>query len=173
MIAPSFHRLWLEFPDHTRYPSLKDLYSELGGTAEKNIDMPGFGADGNTCASRLSVAFNKAGAPIDMTLAGVVGAATLGTAEGSRIIFRVADFRKYLFKILGDPAIDKTRPYDDAFHGRKGIIAFSVNWQGATGHIALWNGVTYREPGYDNYSSYVNSSYPNIRTSLGEFWEIA
>src|SRR5256885_7593079 len=55
--------------------------------------------------------------------------------------------------------------------GLKGIIAFSVNWSGATGHIALWNGVHYREPGYDNYSTYTNPDNPSIKTSLGEFWE--
>lgn len=73
---------------------------------------------------------------------------------------------------LGDPTTDNTSPYDDAFQGRKGIVAFSVNWQGATGHIALWNGTTYREPSYDNYSTYVNSTYPNVKTSRGEFWEV-
>jgi hypothetical protein len=173
VIKPNFQRLWLEFPDHIQYQSLKDLYTALGGAAEKNIDLPGFGPNGNTCASRLSVAFNKAGAPINMAVAGGVGASTLGTADGSRIIFRVADFRNYLLKLLGKPAIDNASPYDDAFQGRKGIIAFSVNWQGATGHIALWNGSVYREPSYDNYSSYVNSANPNVRTSRGEFWEVA
>jgi hypothetical protein len=152
---------------------LKDLYTALGGSAEKNINLPGFGPNGNTCASRMSVAFNKAGARINADLANTVGAQSLGTADGSRIIYRVADFRKYLFKSLGKPTIDNTSPYDDAFRMRKGIIAFSVNWQGATGHIALWNGVTYREPGHDNYSTYINSANPNVKTSLGEFWEIA
>ena len=173
MVKPNFHKLWLEFPDHAKYRSLKDLYTALGGAAEKNINLPGFGPNGNTCASRMSVAFNKAGAPINGTLAGTAGAQTLGTADGSRIIYRVADFRKYLFKVLGKPTIDNTRPYDDSFRGRKGIIAFSVNWQGATGHIALWNGVNYREPSHDNYSTYINAAFPNIRTSLGEFWEIS
>ncbi|WP_338849569.1 T6SS effector amidase Tae4 family protein [Massilia sp. W12] len=151
---------------------MKDLYSALGGAAEKNIHLPGFGPNGNTCASRLSVAFNKSGAPIDAGLASTVGALTLGTANGNRIIFRVADFRKYLLKCLGKPTIDNTRPFDDAFRKRKGIIAFSVNWQGASGHIALWNGHTYREPEHDNYSSYVSPSFPNIKTSLAEFWEL-
>lgn len=172
MIKPNFHRLWLEFPDHTKYQTLKDLYSALGGAAEKNINLPGFGPNGNTCASRMSVAFNKAGAPISAALAGAVGARTLGTADGSRIIYGVADLRRYLLNALGQPSIDDTSPYDDAFRGRKGILAFSVNWQGATGHIALWDGASYREPGHDNYSTYVNSTYPNIRTSLGEFWEL-
>lgn len=173
MMKPDFHRMWSEFPDHIEYQTLKDLYTTLGGSAEKNINLPGFGPNGNTCASRMSVAFNKAGAPINAALASTAGARTLGTADGSRIIYGVADFRKYLFKLLGKPTIDNTSPYDDAFQGRKGIIAFSVNWQGATGHIALWNGVTYREPSYDNFSTYVNSANPNIRASLGEFWEIA
>ena len=96
----------------------------------------------------------------------------MGTADGSRIIFGVADLRRYLIQTLGEPVVDKTSPYDDAFRHRQGIIAFSVNWRTATGHIALWNGSTYREPVHDNYSAYVNSADPRIRTSRGEFWEL-
>ena len=173
MIKPNLRKLWRAFPEHAKYLTLKDLYTALGGVAEKNINVPGFGPNGNTCASRLSVAFNDGGAPINTALANSIGATTLGTADGSRIIFRVSDFRKYLHKTLGKPTIDNTSPYDNAFRGRKGIVAFSVNWKGATGHIALWDGATYREPAYDNYSTYVNSSHPGIRTSLGEFWELA
>lgn len=96
MIKPNFNQLWLAFPDHTQFQSMKDLYTALGGAAKKNINLPGFGDNGNTCASRMSVAFNKAGAPIDAALANAIGAQTLGTSDGNRIIFRVADFRKYL-----------------------------------------------------------------------------
>lgn len=173
MIKPKFHRLWLEFPDHVKYKTMKDLYTALGGAAEKNIQAPGFGPNGNTCASRLSMAFNKAGSPINSTLANSIGVRTLGAKDGSRIIYGVADFRKYLIKLLGEPVTDKVSLYDDNFRGRKGIIAFSVNWAGATGHIALWNGVNYREPGYDNYSTYVDPANSQVKTSKGEFWEIA
>jgi len=173
MSKPDFQKLWREFPDHATYPTLKDLYTALGGAAEKNIYAPGFRPDGNTCASRVSVAFNRAGAPIDRALARSVGARTLGTADGSRIIFRVAELRKYLFQALGKPALDNTSPYDDAFRGHQGIIVFSVNWPNATGHVALWNGTAYREPSHDDYATYVNPVDPNIKTSLGEFWEIA
>lgn len=173
MIKPSFLRLWSAFPDHYTYPTLKDLYTSLGGTAEKNIDKKGFGPKGNTCASRMSVAFNRAGTPINMSIANIAGARTLGAADGARIIFGVEDFRKYLIKLLGKPVADIKSPYDDAFLGRKGIIAFSVNWTGASGHIALWNGATYREPVHDNYSTYVNPILPDIRTSRGDFWELA
>lgn len=172
MTKPNFHRLWIEFPDHIKYKTMKDLYSALGGAAEKNIHMPGFGPNGNACASRLSVAFNRSGAPIAAALAASIGAKTLGTKDGSRIIYRVADFREYLLKTLGKPQIDNASPYDDQFRGRKGIIAFSVNWTGASGHIALWDGVNYREPGYDNYSTYVEPTNPAIKTSRAEFWEL-
>ncbi|NHZ43583.1 T6SS effector amidase Tae4 family protein [Massilia aquatica] len=173
MIKPNFQRLWLEFPDHVQYKTMKDLYTMLGGAAEKNINLPGFGPNGNACASRLSVAFNKAGAPISSVLANSVGARTLGAKDGSRIIYGVADFRNYLFKVLGKPSVDDMSPYDDQFKTRQGIIAFSVNWAGATGHIALWNGSNYREPGHDDYSSYVNPANSDVKTSKGEFWELA
>jgi Type VI secretion system (T6SS), amidase effector protein 4 len=171
-MKPSLQRFWDAFPDHTRYPTLKDLYTMLGGAAAKNINAPGFGPNGNTCASRLSVAFNNGGAPINLADAATARAQTITAADGSRIIFRVSEFRGYLIRTLGKPEIDNTSPFDHAFSGRKGIIAFSVNWQDASGHIALWNGTTYREPAHDNYATYVNSTYPNIRTRLGEFWEL-
>lgn len=171
-MKPSLQLLWMAFPDHTRYPTLKELYTWLGGTASRNIDAPGFGPNGNSCASRLSVAFNKGGAPISAAAAAAAGARTIGAADGSRIIYQVAGFRNYLIRTLGNPTIDNTSPYGDAFRGKKGIIAFSVNWQGATGHIALWNGTAYREPLHDNYATYVNADHPNVRTSRGDFWEL-
>ena len=169
MVRPHFDSVWRAFPDHVQYPSMKDLYTWLGGSAEKNIYVSGFGPNGNTCASRLSVAFNKAGAKIDPAL---VHGKTLGTADGSRIIYAVAVFRQYLLTTLGRPSIDNASPYDDSFKGKRGIVAFSVNWHDATGHIALFNGSVYREPSHDNYAAYVNATDPKIRTSRGEFWEL-
>ena len=171
MKKPDFTRLWNAFPDHAKYPTLKDLYKWLGGAAERNIYVPGFGPNGNTCASRLSVAFNKAGVPIDTNIAGA--GETVGTSDGSRIIYRVSTFRSYLLKTLGKPQIDGARPFDDQFLGTRGIIAFSVNWNDATGHIALFDGARYREPEHDNYATYVNSVDPSIKTTVGEFWSFA
>ena len=171
-MKPSLQALWTNFPDHVAYPTLRDLYNWLGGAAAKNINEAGFGPNGNTCASRLSVAFNKANSPIDQATANAVGAQTIGTADGSRVIFRVAHFRKYILHTLGKPTIDNTSPFDRDFHGKKGIIAFSVNWGDASGHIALWNGAVYREPDHDNYATYVNPAVPTIKTSRGEFWEL-
>lgn len=165
MPKPTLNQLWKNFPDHTQYPTLKDLYTWLGGTAAKNIDLPGFGPSGNACASRLSVAFNKAGAKITSR----PGVSTIGTRDGSRIIYRLREFREYLIQTLGNPTIDNYSPFNDKFLNKKGIIAFTVNWVDASGHIALWNGTSYREPSHDNYATYV---YGSVKTSKGEFWEL-
>ncbi len=166
MAKPKINDLWMNFPDHTLYPTLKDLYTWLGGAAARNIDAPGFGPNGNGCASRLSIAFNKSGARIGQ----YAGISTLGTADGSRIIYRVAEFRRYLIQTLGKPSVDKASPYDSAFAGKKGIIAFTVNWSDASGHIALWNGSSYREPSHDDYATYAIGA---AHTSKGEFWELS
>ena len=172
MLKPSLQALRDAFPGHDTYPTLKDLYNWLGGKAVDNIYAEGFGPNGNTCASRMSVAFNKGGAPISKAVATAAGAETLGAGDKSRIIFKVAHFRKYLLATLGKPQLNNTSPFDDAFKGKRGIIAFSVNWSNASGHIALWNGASYREPGHDNYSTFVDPVHPNMKTSQGEFWEL-
>jgi hypothetical protein len=171
-MKPLLQKLWATFPDHSSYPTLEDLYTMLGGQAERNINEPGFGPNGNTCASRLSVAFNRGGAPISLTDAKAAGAATITAADKLCIIYRVADFRNYLLQTLGDPKIDNTSPFDSVFRGKKGIIAFTVNWKNATGHIALWNGTAYREPDHDDYSTFVDPTNQKVKTTLGELWEL-
>jgi hypothetical protein len=172
-MGPALQNLWNNFRDHNTYPTLKDLYTWLGGAAAKNINAPGFGPNGNTCASRLSVAFNKAGAKIDKAIANSVGAQTISAADGSQLIFRVGEFRRYLIRILGAPTTDKNSPFDSDFSGMRGIIAFAVNWADASGHIAMSNGTTYREPGHDNFARYVDPRNPKVRTSRGEFWRLS
>jgi hypothetical protein len=167
MAKPIFAKMWATFPDHVKYPTLKDLYTALGGKAALNINAPGFGPNGNACASRISVALNKSGAPIRVTS----GISTIGTADKSRIIYRVTDLRKYLVATLGKADIDTTIPFDDAFAGKKGIIAFTVSgWGDASGHIALYDGAKYREPSYDNYASY--STAAGAKTVKAEFWTL-
>ena len=168
MPKPNLSALWASFPDHMRYPTLKDLYTSLGGQAAQNIDQPGFGVNGNTCASRLSVAFDRGGAPISPAVAAAVHAETLRIADGSRIFFRVREFRAYLLRVLGKPSVDNASPFDDSFRGKQGIIAFTVNWSDASGHIALFHRGAYREA-HDNYATFSNGA---AHTSKGEFWEL-
>ncbi len=170
MIRPTLSGLWAAFPDHVQYPTLKDLYSWLGGQAAANINADGFGPKGNTCASRLSVAFNRAGFPINPAIAHSMRALTLQTKDGHHIIVRVKEFREYLLRELGRPTLDRTSPFDSNFAGRKGIIAFSVSgWSDASGHIALFDDRTYREPAHDNYATL---AVGGVHTIQGEFWEL-
>jgi len=170
-MKPSLSKIWAAFPDHGRYPTLRNLYTMLGGQVAKNVTS--FGPNGNTCASRMSVAFNAGGSPIDAKTAAAIGARTISAADGSVIMFRVEHFRHYLRRTLGRPTIDNVSPFDSEFRGKRGIIVFSVTWRGATGHIALWNGLTYREPDHDDYSRFVDPTDPKTKTYRGEFWALA
>lgn len=170
MAKPSFRQMWDSFPTHAAYRTLGDLYRHLGGNAERNINSEGFGEEGNGCASRISVALNAAGAPIGRQVAQNLRVRTLGTAKGDRIIFSVSELRRYLGYTLGVPGVDSRLPFNDAFTGKKGILAMSVTgWSDATGHIALWDGAAFREPDHDSYAS-LNG--PRARTTRGEFWEL-
>jgi hypothetical protein len=121
----------------------------------------------------ISVALNGTSTPINPAL--VPRDKRLSTADGHYIIFSVTQLRSYLLTTLGKPQIDRASPYDDSFRGKKGIIAFSVNWGDATGHVALFNGQSYREPVHDNYATYFVPRTPTSRevaTYRGEFWEL-
>lgn len=168
MAKPSFKKMWDSFPTKAQYPNMQALFEHLGGNAERNIFVPGFGPNGNTCASRISVALNGAGSRVR----GGNGINTLGTANGSRIIFRVREMRTYLGRLLGTPERDNSLPFDSNFNGRRGIVAFSVKgWSDATGHIALFNGTVYRET-TDNYANLVATRNGDPHTIRGEFWEL-
>jgi len=66
------------------------------------------------------------------------------------------------------------------------MIAFTVNFSDASGHIALWDGRMFKEqpsqwdPNGDDYSTTdrppvwgpVKKRYIEVKTSLGEFWEL-
>jgi len=61
---PNSDKLWNVFPSHITYHTLADLYSSIDNKKIKAA-VGWLGSYGNTCASRMSIAFNNAGAPID------------------------------------------------------------------------------------------------------------
>ena len=169
MAKPNFKMMWAGFPTRLEYRNLEALFTHLGGTAAKNINAPGFGVDGNTCAARLSVALQAGG----VMITGGAGIRTVSTASGKRIIYGVADMRRFLEREFGKPERDVTLPFDSDFKKRKGIISFSVTgWSNATGHIALFDKGTYRDRGDDHYHSMTAASSGGARTVAGEFWEL-
>lgn len=171
MAKPNFKLMWAGFPTRLEYRDLEALFTHLGGAAAKNIHADGFGPKGNTCAVRMSMALQAGG----VMISGGAGIRTLGTASGKRIIYGVADMRRFLERELGKPERDVTLPFDSDFAKRKGIISFGVTgWGNATGHIALIDEGVYRDTG-DNYASYsaVASDGTRMRTVVGEFWDLS
>ena len=151
MTSPDFARLWNAFPTHDEYQTLQDLYTAIGGNLPRNIVSPGFGANGNTCATRISRALNHGGSPLvkqrlsDLKLTSITG------GDGLPYLFRVAEMRIYLAETLDVEPHTVRRGFADAFHGQRGIVAFRVrNWSDASGHIAFWDGEAFREE-HDDY----------------------
>jgi hypothetical protein len=151
MAKPSFELMWLNFPDHKKYPTLRDLHMHIGGALAKNITSVGFGPNGNTCAVRLSRALNYGNMPISGKLTKSLGITTLTGGDGKLYIFRVSDMKKYLSNALGVSPLRITSGFDKAFAARRGFVSFDVvGWNNASGHVALWDGLDFREA-HDDY----------------------
>ena len=167
MATPNFALMWTNFPDHGRYPTLTSLFKMIGGQLAKNIDVPGFGPNGNTCAVRLCRALNYGGLPISSKLLASLklNRRTLTGADKMLYLFRVRELRTYLGRALGVTPEIVLKDFDTAFSGKRGIVAFSVEgWSNATGHLALWNGDKFKEPDHDDYRVLKDDpSTPTIR----------
>ncbi len=151
MAKPNFDLMWTAFPDHAMYPTLRDLHNFIGGTLTKNIDGPGFGPNGNTCAVRMSRALNYGGMPVSGKLVKSLELSTMTGADHKLYMFRVRDMKKYLKAALAVAPKMVTKDFTSAFSGTRGIVAFDVQgWSDASGHVALWDGSAFREA-HDDY----------------------
>lgn len=151
MAKPSFAMMWQAFPDHIKYPTLRDLHTFIGGSLITNIDVPGFGEKGNTCAVRMSRALNYGNLSVSAKLTNSLGIPTMTGADGKLYIFRVRQLKTYLHSALGVAPSKVSTDFDQAFAGKQGIVAFDVvGWNDASGHVALWDGATFREQ-HDDY----------------------
>ena len=101
----------------------------------------------NVCAIRMSYAFNKAGDKIPY----IKGETVSGEGKKDQYIFRVRVFKDFLNgrnynKISSDKKL-KLSP----FKNKKGIIAFDVDFEDATGHIDLFNGTSVEGKDYNSH----------------------
>lgn len=118
----------------------------------------------NTCAMRVSKAFNYAGGQGKPFFEHENGFPKIGVrynpgiykirkGHGMSVIhgadklwygFRVADIRIYLHRMYGKAQVIKERGKhikESDFKDKQGIIAFDVKgWDDATGHVTLWDG---------------------------------
>ena len=149
---PNLDLMWKIFPDHTLYPTLTTLFTYIGGQLASNVQVPGFGPTGNTCAVRMSRAFNYGAMPISAKLVASLRLHPLVGADKRPYLFRVSEMRTYIAHALGVASRTVTRNFNTAFTGKRGIVAFEVRgWSDASGHVALWNGSAFKEPKHDDF----------------------
>lgn len=108
--------------------------------------------DPNTCAIRLSRAFNYGGAPIK-AMAGIAAEKGL---DGKRYLIRADDFVKYCRKQFGAPDVTRkgssVADLEGAIRGRPGVLFFRLKkndlQMSAYGHADIWDGsvVWYNAP---------------------------
>jgi type VI secretion system (T6SS) effector Tae4 (amidase) len=91
----------------------------------------------NTCAIRMSRAFNYSGVPLPPKFTG------LNVVSGSDKMwyaYRQQELRRWIRLNFGGPAISKNRPAKghidrSDFASAEGVIAFDIHFGDATGHI--------------------------------------
>jgi len=146
-----FSKLAGEYPTHKAYPAHK-LLTEIGGQVRESVKD-----NENTCAVRMSYAFNHAGLPMHKNGANIywrsaaprVDPATATwvkpTVLNDLYMIRVENVKSYLVKEYGQPTLiwdGYTKDWQTKFHGpTQGIVIFE--WRGppkafgATGHADL------------------------------------
>ena len=128
------------YPDenHLGMAVIKDVFGEKHWLVSSD--------DPNTCAIRLSRAFNYGGAPIK-AMAGIKIEKGL---DGKRYIIRADDFVKYCRKHFGKPDVvkkaDTVAGLEGAIRGKPGVLFFQLKKKtllmSAFGHADVWNGST-------------------------------
>ena len=76
---------------------------------------------------------------------------------------------------LGVTPIQVRKNFSSAFSSKQGIVAFDVlGWSDASGHVALWNGSSFREK-HDDYRGLKDdpkTSVVEAATNSMSLWEI-
>jgi len=156
---PNLAMMWTRFADvgpmnSGGYPrgtiaDLRRIGDKIGGAVKANFDAGIKDIEGspggfpphplgftNGCATRMSYVLNYDGVHIPQ-----ISGETVTGADKKNYIFRVRTMDSFLSRTFGKPDIAKganSVPTD--FRGKKGIIAFAVQFSDASGHITLWNG---------------------------------
>jgi len=188
-IPVSFSKLANAYPDKASYPSpARKLLDEIGGTVRKNVDDRD-----NTCAIRLSYAFNHGGAPLTQAGAGITWlSASPRVQRGTEnwvkpnvlhdlYVMRVGDFKKYL-----TARYDQPTPIWDGYHrdtwkvpfmgATQGVICFE--WKGppkvfgATGHMDLFHFVMNSDTPPQLVPACVEDCYWWDGPMYASFWEL-
>jgi len=173
---PSFKSLWEPYKFVDQRVTAKEVYKIIGGNVweqyleGKSNNNPYFE---NSCALRLSYAFNKGVFTIPSKVNIFPNPKDIQRWRGGdnkAYIFRVNDMIRWVQKEFGNPDIEIDtygKDVSNQLAGKKGIIIFTVKgWSNATGHVTLWDGSTC---GDHCYFTHANSTAITIKVQL---WEL-
>jgi hypothetical protein len=134
---PAWTPLWDEYPDYINFASVA-VKQMIGGQVDSAMIT-------NTCAVRLSRTLNYN----NLKLPGNFPKLNYVTgADGLRYAYRVREIRRWMISKLGLPKFEQKKKLGDPFDkalikDTKGIIGFDIAFKDATGHLDLWDGVTF------------------------------
>ncbi len=95
----------------------------------------------NTCAVRLSRAFNYSGITIPH---GLDALKTISGADGKWYAYRMRELKHWIGETFGAPDLSRDGQVTRAeFAGVTGIVAFDIHFNDASGHLDLWDGSSY------------------------------
>ena len=138
LTMPFFEDLRDNYPDDPSADVVKKL---VGGHVDENWIT-------NTCAIRMSRAFNYSGIKIKHHDSPFM--TTVSGADHNWYAFRMLEMRGWLAGKFGKPAVDiKGSTTRAAFASVKGVIAFEIHFGDANGHLDLWDGSTYTHENAD------------------------
>jgi hypothetical protein len=129
---PYFEDLTANYPDDPSADAVKKL---IGGHVDADWIT-------NTCAIRLSRAFNYTGITLKHHDSPFMH--TVSGADHNWYAYRMLELRNWVAAKFGRPALDIKGTTDRSkFSGVQGVIAFEIHFHDANGHLDLWNGSTY------------------------------
>jgi hypothetical protein len=146
-MKPAWSPFWAQYPDYTTDPDSAAVKRDIGGSVNEDWIK-------NTCAIRMSRGLNYSGVPVPVNFAGML---TVKGADAKHYALRVAEMRRWLPHVLGQPDFDQNKRSGDAFDKStlsdfKGIIAFDIHFSDATGHLDAWDGKVFsHEYGASDY----------------------
>jgi hypothetical protein len=126
------------YPDYADPATVK---REIGGKVDADWIE-------NTCAIRMSRAFNYSGVPIPRHFAGLN---VVSGADHLWYAYRMQELAKWIQHAFGAASLTETsgKSLDrNTIAGMQGIIVFDIHFSDAQGHIDLWDGTTFTHERY-------------------------
>ncbi len=162
---PSFDAL-ADAYDEIGSKSANEAYDMIGGNLADLHDQDTTRAYENSCAARMSYAFNNSGNDIPSgTIDPNKDLYRVKGGDGKPYMTRVDEMQHYLNYKYGEPDLTFTGGNTSAIEGKRGIMSFDLREvrtnNNYTGHISLWDG-----------SNPLDSTTRHLDSVPIKFWEL-